>query len=84
MATHNPRPWRYGYAVVDKSPDYVVVGEGRTLSFEMLEHAVQMVLDGAQADRHQPRPELPDASRHAAGLRSDCLADRSGDGHQGI
>jgi NagD protein len=37
-----------GYAVVDKSPDYVVVGEGRTLSFEMLEHAVQMVLGGAK------------------------------------
>ena len=31
-----------GYAVVDKSPDYVVVGEGRTLSFEMLEHAVSL------------------------------------------
>ena len=37
-----------GYSVVDKSPDYVVVGEGRTLSFEMLEHAVQMVIDGAK------------------------------------
>src|ERR1700704_5412019 len=37
-----------GYSVVDKDPDYVVVGEGRTLSFEMLEHAVQMVLGGAK------------------------------------
>ena len=50
-----------GYAVVDKSPDYVVVGEGRTLSFEMLEHAVQMVHRRRQADRHESRPELPDA-----------------------
>jgi hypothetical protein len=25
-----------GYAIVDKSPDYVVVGEGRTLSSESL------------------------------------------------
>src|SRR6187200_2020518 len=25
-----------GFAVVDKNPDYVVVGEGRTLTYEML------------------------------------------------
>ena len=43
MALH-----RNGYAVVDKSPDYVVVGEGRTVTLEMLETAVQMILDGAK------------------------------------
>jgi NagD protein len=26
-----------GYAIVDKDPDYVVVGEGRTISFELVE-----------------------------------------------
>ncbi len=48
-----------GYSVVDKSPDYVVVGEGRTLSFEMLEHAVQMVLDGAKLIATNLDPNCP-------------------------
>ena len=50
-----------GYAIVDKDPDYVVVGEGRTVSFEMLEAALGMILGGRQAGRHQPRPQLPHA-----------------------
>jgi NagD protein len=37
-----------GYAVVDREPDYVVVGEGRTLSFEMVERATSMILGGAK------------------------------------
>ena len=37
-----------GYAIVDHDPDYVVVGEGRTLSFEMIETAVNMILNGAR------------------------------------
>ncbi len=37
-----------GYAIVDKDPDYVVVGEGRTVSFEMLEAALGMIMDGAK------------------------------------
>lgn len=28
-----------GYSIVDKDPDYVVIGEGRTLNFEMAEAA---------------------------------------------
>jgi NagD protein len=48
-----------GYSVVDKSPDYVVVGEGRTLSFEMLEHAVQMVVDGAKLIATNLDPNCP-------------------------
>jgi NagD protein len=36
-----------GYSIVDHDPDYVVVGEGRTLSFEVIERAVQMVARGA-------------------------------------
>lgn len=37
-----------GYSVVDHSPDYVVVGEGRTVTLESLERAIQMVVDGAK------------------------------------
>jgi NagD protein len=59
-----------GYAVVDKSPDYVVVGEGRTLSFEMLEHAVQMVLDGAKLIATNLDPNCPTQK----GTRPGCGA----------
>src|SRR6476620_7887467 len=37
-----------GYAIVDKDPDYVVVGEGRTISFEMVEAALRMIMGGAK------------------------------------
>ena len=37
-----------GYSIVDHDPDYVVVGEGRTITFEMVEIAVRMVLGGAK------------------------------------
>src|SRR5262245_58303083 len=37
-----------GYAVVDHAPDYVVVGEGRTLTFEVVEAALGMILAGAK------------------------------------
>lgn len=59
-----------GYAIVDKHPDYVVVGEGRTLSFEMLEAAVQMVLDGAKLIATNLDPNCP--TQH--GTRPGCGA----------
>jgi NagD protein len=59
-----------GYAIVDKSPDYVVVGEGRTLTFEMLEQAVQMVLDGAKLIATNLDPNCPTVS----GIRPGCGA----------
>jgi len=37
-----------GYAIVDRDPDYVVIGEGRALSFEMVETALGMILGGAK------------------------------------
>src|SRR5437016_5405131 len=36
-----------GYAIVDRDPDFVVVGEGRTFNAEMLETDLNMVLGGA-------------------------------------
>jgi NagD protein len=59
-----------GYSVVDKSPDYVVVGEGRTLSFENLELAVQMVLDGAKLIATNLDPNCPTNT----GTRPGCGA----------
>lgn len=37
-----------GYGITSKQPDYVIVGEGRTLNFEMAEKAMMMILNGAQ------------------------------------
>jgi NagD protein len=50
---------RNGYAIVDKSPDYVVVGEGRTLTFETLETAVQLILGGAKLIATNLDPNCP-------------------------
>ena len=61
---------RNGYSIVDKSPDFVVVGEGRTLSFEMVEMAVQMILDGARLVATNPDPNCPTSS----GTRPGCGA----------
>lgn len=59
-----------GYAVVDKSPDYVVVGECRTITLEMLEHAVQFVLDGAKLVGTNLDPNCPTQT----GTRPGCGA----------
>lgn len=59
-----------GYAVVDHDPDYVVIGEGRTLSFEMIENATRMILDGAKLVATNPDPSCPTPS----GARPGCGA----------
>ncbi|WP_200391436.1 HAD-IIA family hydrolase [Roseibacillus ishigakijimensis] len=37
-----------GYSIVDDDPDYVVIGEGRNLNFELVEQAVRLVEKGAK------------------------------------
>ncbi|MCY2963207.1 MAG: HAD-IIA family hydrolase [Planctomycetota bacterium] len=59
-----------GYSIVDKSPDYVVVGEGRTLNFEMAEQALQMILGGAKLVATNLDPNCPTQS----GMRPGCGA----------
>jgi NagD protein len=59
-----------GYAIVDKAPDYVVVGEGRTLSFESLENAVKLVAAGAKLVATNPDPNCPTDN----GIRPGCGA----------
>jgi NagD protein len=57
-----------GYAIVDKDPDYVVVGEGRTLNFEMVEAALGMIRGGAKLVATNLDPNCP--TQH--GLRPGC------------
>ena len=59
-----------GYAIVDHSPDYVVVGEGRTLNFEMIEAAVNMVIRGAKLIATNLDPNCPTVG----GTRPGCGA----------
>ncbi|MGH7145486.1 MAG: HAD-IIA family hydrolase [Planctomycetota bacterium] len=59
-----------GYSVVDKDPDYVVVGEGRTFNFEMIETALQMILGGARLIATNLDPNCPTKT----GMRPGCGA----------
>ncbi len=59
-----------GYSIVDHAPDYVVVGEGRTVTLEMLETAVQMILDGAKLVATNLDPNCPTNN----GTRPGCGA----------
>jgi NagD protein len=48
-----------GYSLVTQNPDFVVVGEGRNFTLEMVNHAVDMILDGAKlvATNLDPSPK---------------------------
>jgi len=59
-----------GYSIVDKDPDYVVVGEGRSLNFEMAEAALGMILGGAKLVATNLDPNCPTQS----GTRPGCGA----------
>jgi NagD protein len=61
---------RNGYAIVDREPDYVVVGEGRTLNFELAEAALGMILGGAKLVATNLDPNCP--TQH--GTRPGCGA----------
>lgn len=50
---------RNGYSIVDTDPDYVVVGEGRAINFEMFEAAVRMIEKGAKLIATNLDPNCP-------------------------
>ncbi len=59
-----------GYSIVDRDPDYVVVGEGRTMTFETIETAVTMIMKGAKLIATNPDPSCPTPE----GIRPGCGA----------
>jgi NagD protein len=59
-----------GYSIVDHAPDYVVVGEGRAMTLEMLELAVRMILAGAKLIATNLDPNCPTQN----GIRRGCGA----------
>jgi NagD protein len=58
-----------GYAVVDHDADYVVVGEGRTFNFEIIENAVNLINRGAKlvATNMDPNCPTPTGTRPGCG-----------------
>ncbi len=61
---------RNGYTVVDDDADFVVVGEGRTMSFEMIERGVRLVQNGARLIATNLDPSCPTEQ----GIRPGCGA----------
>jgi NagD protein len=61
---------RNGYSIVDHDPDYVVVGEGRTVNLEMLELAVKFIFSGAKLIATNLDPNCPTRD----GIRPGCGA----------
>ncbi len=59
-----------GYSVVEENPDFVIVGEGRTMTFETIEKAVRMVDGGARLVATNLDPNCPTE----AGVRPGCGA----------
>lgn len=59
-----------GISIVEDNPDYVIVGEGRTMSFENIEKAVRLVDAGAKLIATNLDPNCPTE----AGIRPGCGA----------
>ena len=59
----------YDYTIVDNDPDYVVVGEGRTLNLELIDRAVRLIERGAKliATNLDPSCPTPEGTRPGCG-----------------
>ncbi len=69
-----------GYSVVENDPDYVVVGEGRTLTLEMVEKAIDFVLGGAKliATNLDPSPKIKGWTKPGTGAIVAMLEEATG------
>ena len=69
-----------GYTVVEKNPDYVIVGEGRTLTLEMVEKAIDFILEGAKliATNLDPAPKIRGWTKPGTGAIVAMLEEATG------
>jgi NagD protein len=69
-----------GYAIVEQDPDYVVVGEGRSLTLEMVERAIDFVLEGAKliATNLDPAPKIKGWMKPGTGAIIAMLEEATG------
>jgi NagD protein len=54
--------YQVGYTLTDRDPDYVVLGETRTYSFERITQAIRLIRDGARFIATNPDPTGPSPS----------------------
>jgi NagD protein len=59
-----------GYTLTERDPDYVVLGETRTYSFERITQAIRLVSAGRSLHRHQPGRDRARSGRPDAGLET--------------
>jgi NagD protein len=48
-----------GYSIVDDNPDYVIIGEGRTIMLESVDKAINMVMNGSKLIATNLDPNCP-------------------------
>ena len=51
-----------GYTLTEREPDYVVLGETRTYSFERITHAIRLISNGARFIATNPDPTGPSSA----------------------
>jgi 5'-nucleotidase len=54
--------YQAGYTLTERSPDYVVLGETRTYSFERITHAIRLIEAGSRFIATNPDPTGPSAA----------------------
>ena len=69
-----------GYTLTDRSPDYVVLGETRTYSFELIARAIRLVAAGARFIATNPDPigPTPDGPLPATGSVAALISRATG------
>ena len=67
-----------GYVMTDRNPDYVVLGETRTYSFEAITQAIRLIESGARFIATNPDASGPSHAGHAAGDRDGRGPDQHG------
>lgn len=69
-----------GYSIVDQKPDYVIVGEGRTLNLEMVEKAIDFILEGSRliATNLDPPPKIKGWMKPGTGAIVAMLQEATG------
>src|SRR6201996_9117166 len=53
--------YQAGYTLTDSDPDYVILGETRTYSFERITQAIRLIVEGARFIATNPDPTGPSA-----------------------
>src|SRR5918912_149906 len=69
-----------GYTLTEREPDYVVLGETRTYSFERITHAIRLIVNGARfiATNPDPTGPSPDGPLPATGSVAALISHATG------